>query len=149
VSDAAGPERTFIVGGAGPLGFAIPLEDVRRLVAFGDLPPQHRRVTLSRLLGGSAGTRDAGPAEAGTAHTRFAEVAAAGSDVFLDLGADVRVRPFPAEAVEAMPAALETTARRWGWSGLLRDGAAMRIVLDARALAAIAAPRVAAEAGRS
>ena len=147
MSDAALPERTFVLGGAGPLGFAVALEDVRRLVAASDLPPHHRRVTLRRLFHGSAAPE--GAQEPGAADARFAEVAASEPDVFLDLGGDVRVRPFPADAVEAMPAALETTARRWGWSGLLRDGAAVRIVLDARALAAIAAPRGAAAAGRT
>jgi hypothetical protein len=126
-------ERAFLVGGAGAgrLGFAIPLEDVRRLVAADALPRTHRRLSVSRLFG----------AAADEPHARYAEVDAAGDGAYFEIGEDAAVARVPSDAVEPVPDCLSTAARRWAWAGLLRDGDVYRMVVDVRALAPLAAER--------
>jgi hypothetical protein len=134
VSEAALPERAFLVAGGDGIGFALPMEDVRRVVSAADLPPAHRRASLPRLLG----------LPHDEAASRYAEVAGRRADTYLELGATVDVVRVPPEEVERVPLVLTTTALRWGWAGLLHHGAGFRIVLDTSWLASLAAPRGAA-----
>jgi hypothetical protein len=107
------------------------MERVRRLVGAKDLPARHRRASLPRLFdAGAEGAAD-----------RYAEVDCPRPDTFLDMGEDVDVRRVPPGAVEDVPAVLRTTARRWGWAGVLHDGPGFRIVVDVAWLASLAAPR--------
>ena len=131
MSDAESRDRSFLVGGVGNLGFAVPMEDVRRLVGAVDLPPVHRRASLPRLLG--------------LAHdapsSRFAEVACLHGDTYLELGPDVDVVRVPRTEIEPLPRVLATTALRWGWAGLLHHDGGFRIVMDTTWVAALAASR--------
>lgn len=129
--EAASPQRTLVVGGGELLAYAVPMESVRRLVDAADLPHPHRRVTLARLLGGAHGTP----------HSRYAEVLGPAPATYLELGEDVRVRQVPVDAVEPVPPFLATTARRWGWAGLLQEGSRPCVLLDVAWLASLAAER--------
>jgi len=131
VSDESSSDRAFVVGGEGPLGFALPMAEVVRVVSADALPPRHRRLSLARLFGA--------PAERPA--TRYAEMKDAGVDTYFELGEAADVRHVAADAIEAVPLCLFTTARRWAWAGIFRDGAAYRVVVDVAALAPLAAER--------
>lgn len=131
MSEAARPERAFLVAGSDGIGFALPMEDVRRVVGAADLPPSHRRASLPRLLG----------LPHDEASSRYAEVACRRAATYLELGSAVDVVRVPPEEVEAIPMVLATTALRWGWAGLLHHGAGFRLVLDTSWIASLASPR--------
>jgi hypothetical protein len=133
VSDAASPERVFVVGGDGRLGWAVPMDQVRRIVRAPDLPPRYRSASLPRVF-------DRPPASADEA--RYAEVLGGAADTFLDLGGHARVVAVRDGDVEALPQILSTVAARWGWTALVRDGDARRVLVDVPLLASLAAPRV-------
>jgi hypothetical protein len=117
------------------------MEQVARLVGPADLPREHRRASVRRLFQRADGRHEERPDEGGLDADRFAQVAASEPPTFLDLGSPVRVESAPEAGIEPIPPLLATVARRWGWAGLLRDGEGWRILLDAPALAALAAPR--------
>jgi hypothetical protein len=108
------------------------MDRVHRLVRSTDLPPRYRSASLPRLFDlPSAPPEDA----------RYAEVLGGEPDTFLDLGDHVRVlTPRPGD-LEPLPPLLATVAARWGWTALVRDGDARRVLVDVLRLAALAAPR--------
>lgn len=130
---SAGEVLDMLVGGAGAVRFAVPLERVGHVEPHDDLPAAYRSVNLPLLfdLPTAADEED-----------RYARVMGVEGPAYLRLGPVVRVENLSSRRVEPIPPILGASAARWGWAALARtkDGDTV-VVIDATRLARLGAER--------